>query len=168
MLSKKTLCSLSVAWYKLSRQARTQVKHWNKTGKGRYHFKFSKLFVSLVAVRPLLSSQRRRRNYTGWASLCAKQRQNACSWPPVYQELSTHHDWPVTKAIVDLPISLRGNSKGAVGNSLSLMGPRTTISALLHRRYYLRLNYVLVQATFSLAWRFGITWVTNCKGSIIF
>ena len=32
------------------------------------------------------------------------------------------HDWPVNKAIVDLPISLRGNSKGTVGNSSSLMG----------------------------------------------
>ena len=154
MLSKKTLCSLSVAWYKLSRQARTQVKHWNKTGKGRYHFKFSKLFVSLVAVCPLLSSLRRRRNYTGWLSLCAKQRQNACSWPPVYQDLSTHHDWPVTKAIVDLPISLRGNSKGAVGNSLSLMGAQnndigaTSQTLLFEVKLHLGAGYFLSSMAF--------------------
>ena len=29
----------------------------------------------------------------------------------MYQDLSMHHDWPVKKAIVDLPIRLRGNSK---------------------------------------------------------
>ena len=35
----------------------------------------------------------------------AKRPRNPCSGPlPVYQELSTRHDWPVKKAIVDLPI----------------------------------------------------------------
>ena len=29
----------------------------------------------------------------------------------MYQDLSMHHDLPVKKAIVDLPIRLRGNSK---------------------------------------------------------
>ena len=29
------------------------------------------------------------------------------------------HDWPVKKAIVDLPIRLKGNSKRTSGNSLS-------------------------------------------------
>ena len=33
----------------------------------------------------------------------------------MYQDLSTPHDWPVKKAIVDLPIRLKVNS----GNSLS-------------------------------------------------
>ena len=32
------------------------------------------------------------------------------------------HDWPVKKAIVDLPISLKGNSKRTSGNSLSQLG----------------------------------------------
>ena len=50
----------------------------------------------------------------------AKQRQNHCSGPPpVYQDLSTRPDWPVKKAIVDLPIRLKGNSKRTSGNSLS-------------------------------------------------
>ena len=30
-----------------------------------------------------------------------------------------HHDWPVKKAIVDLPIRLKGNSKRTFGNLLS-------------------------------------------------
>ena len=47
--------------------------------------------------------------------------------PPVYQDLSTRHDWPVKKAIVDLPIRMKGNSKR--------WGPRRGISALLRRRY---------------------------------
>jgi len=33
-----------------------------------------------------------------------------------------HHDWPVRKAIVDLPIRLRGNSKCTSANLLSLLG----------------------------------------------
>ena len=36
------------------------------------------------------------------------------------------------KAIVDLPIKMKGDSKRTSGNSL---GPRTKISALLRRRY---------------------------------
>ena len=40
----------------------------------------------------------------------AKQRQNPCSGPPpVYKDLSTRHDWPVKKAIVDLLIRLNGS-----------------------------------------------------------
>ena len=34
------------------------------------------------------------------------------------------HHWPVKKAIVDLPIRLKGNSNLRYGNSLSLMGPQ--------------------------------------------
>ena len=29
----------------------------------------------------------------------------------MYQDLSTRHDWPVKKAIVDLPVRLKENSK---------------------------------------------------------
>ena len=39
-----------------------------------------------------------------------------------YQDLSTRHNWPVKIAIVDLPISLKGNSKRISGNSLSPFG----------------------------------------------
>ena len=55
-------------------------------------------------------------------SLSAKQRQNPfCGSPPVYQDLSTLHDWPVKNAIVDLPIRVKENSKHSSGNSLSLL-----------------------------------------------
>ena len=42
-------------------------------------------------------------------SLSVKQHSNPCSGSPpaVYQDLSTHHDWPVKNAIVDLPIRLQ-------------------------------------------------------------
>ena len=38
--------------------------------------------------------------------------------------LSTRQDWPVKKAIVDLLIKLKGNSKRSSGISLSLLGPK--------------------------------------------
>ena len=38
------------------------------------------------------------------------------------QNLSTRHDWPVKKAIVDLPIRMKRNSKRTSGNSLSPLG----------------------------------------------
>ena len=56
----------------------------------------------------------------------AKQQQNPCSGPThAHQDLSTHHDWPVENAMVNLPIEMKGNS-----NSLSVIrwGPRTKIS----------------------------------------
>ena len=40
----------------------------------------------------------------------------------MYQDLSTRHDWPAQKAIVDLPIRMKGNSKLISGNSLSPLG----------------------------------------------
>ena len=50
----------------------------------------------------------------------AKQRRNYCSGPPtVYQDLSTRHDWPVKKAIVDLTIRLNTCWKRTSGNLLS-------------------------------------------------
>ena len=54
-------------------------------------------------------------------------------FPLVYQDLSTHHDWPVQEAIVDLPIRLKGNSKWASSSLFSPLGSRTRILALLHR-----------------------------------
>ena len=36
----------------------------------------------------------------------------------MYQDLSTCHDWPVKKAIVNFPIKMKGNSKRTSGNSL--------------------------------------------------
>ena len=56
-----------------------------------------------------------------WLSPSAKQRQNPCCGPsPGYQDLSMCHDWPVKKAIVDLPIRrMKRNSKHTSSNSLS-------------------------------------------------
>ena len=39
----------------------------------------------------------------------------------MYQDSTTHHDWPVKRAIVDLPIRLKGNWKPTSGNLLSLL-----------------------------------------------
>ena len=40
----------------------------------------------------------------------ASQRRNPCSGPSAaYQDLSKRHDWPVKKAIVNLPIRSKGN-----------------------------------------------------------
>ena len=62
-----------------------------------------------------------------WLSPSAKQLRNSCSGlPPVHHDLSTRHDWPVKKAIVRLPISMKGNSKRTSGNSSSVSwGPKT-------------------------------------------
>ena len=40
----------------------------------------------------------------------------------MYQDLSKRHDWPAKKAMVHLPISLKGNSERISGNSLSPFG----------------------------------------------
>ena len=40
----------------------------------------------------------------------------------MYQDLRTGHDWPVKKAVVNLPIRLEGNPKRISGNSLSPLG----------------------------------------------
>ena len=73
----------------------------------------------------------------------AKQRQSPCSgFPPVYQDLSRRHDWLVKKAIVDLPIRLKGNSNAFPVIQGVCWGPRTRISALLDRRYQPGLDYV--------------------------
>ena len=53
----------------------------------------------------------------------AKGPWNPCSVPRlVYQGLSTGHDWPFKKAIVDLPIRMKGNLKRTSGNSLTPFG----------------------------------------------
>ena len=42
----------------------------------------------------------------------------------VYQDLSTRHDWPFKKAIVDLPIRMKGNLKRITDNSFTPLRPR--------------------------------------------
>ena len=64
------------------------------------------------------SSRRHRRNLSLVRSVWAAAK--SLYWPPPeYQDLSTRPDWPVKKAIVDLPIKLKGNSKRISGNLLS-------------------------------------------------
>ena len=46
-----------------------------------------------------------------------------------------HHDWHVKKAIVDLPIRLKENSKHISGNLLSPMGTQKKDINLLHSHY---------------------------------
>ena len=73
----------------------------------------------------------------------AKQHWNPCSGPsPFYQGLCMHHDWLITKAIVQLQSDLR-----EIRNAFSVipwvcLWPRTRILALLHRRYQLALDYI--------------------------
>ena len=52
-----------------------------------------------------------------WLSLSAKWCRNLCSGlPSVYQDLSMCLDTPVKKAIVDLPMRLKGDSKHTSDN----------------------------------------------------
>ena len=62
----------------------------------------------------------------------------------MYQDLSTRHDWPVTKGIGNLPIRIRENSEGSSSNSLiPLPGAQYEMTALLRRRHLPRLNDVI-------------------------
>ena len=40
----------------------------------------------------------------------------------MYQDLSMDHDWPVKKAIVNLPIRLKGHAKHIFSNLLNPLG----------------------------------------------
>ena len=83
-------------------------------------------------MAPRMQLQRNPQSYNVLPCEQTKHRRNPCSAhpppppPPVYQNLRTRHDWPLKKAIVDLPIRLKGNSKRTSGNSLSLLGSQKT------------------------------------------
>ena len=82
------------------------------TGAEKNVFPFPQFFPSLWQRR-ILSLHK----------LSAKQQQNPCSGsPPVYQDLSMYHDWLVKIATVNLPISMKGNSKRTSINLLSPLG----------------------------------------------
>ena len=49
----------------------------------------------------------------------AKKRRVHDSHVPVVRGFESHHDWPINKAVVDLPIRLTGNSKRISSNALS-------------------------------------------------
>ena len=61
-----------------------------------------------------------------WISPSAKQRQKPCSVPSlVYQQFEyiyVCHNWPVNKAIFNLPIRLKGASRHISGDSFKLLG----------------------------------------------
>ena len=70
-----------------------------------------------------MDSLRHRWKLTSDSSPIAKQHQKPCSGPPpVYQDLSNRHYWPVQNAVVNFPIRLKGNLKHISGNFLSLLG----------------------------------------------
>ena len=55
-----------------------------------------------------------------------KQHRNPCSGPPAeYQDLSKCYDWPIKKAIVNLPMKIKQNLKCTFGNLLSPLGTQT-------------------------------------------
>ena len=77
-----------------------------------FHFSFGKIACATDETKLRLSPS-------------AKQSRNPCSGPsPVYQDMSTRHDWPVKKAIVDLPIRIQRNSKHISGDSFIPLGVR--------------------------------------------
>ena len=53
---------------------------------------------------------------TSVAILCAVEMRNAIQGNDLNQDLSTPHDWSVKKAIVELPIRMKENSRRASGN----------------------------------------------------
>ena len=77
-----------------------------------------------------------------WLSPSEKQRRKPCSGRPVYQDLSTRHDWLVKNTTV------RCQSRWKeIWNALPVIrsvrwGPGTRTSALPRRRYLPRFNYV--------------------------
>ena len=78
-------------------------------------------------MAPRMQLQRNPQSYNVLPCEQTKHRRNPCSAhppppAPVYQNLRTRNDWPLKKAIVDLPIRLKGNSKRTSGNSLTLLG----------------------------------------------
>ena len=81
-----------------------------------------------------------------WLSPSAKQRRNHCSGsPPVYQDLSTRHDWPIRKP---LPICLSGWKE--IRNPFPVFRwirwvPKTRMWALVRRRYLPRLKTSVTQ-----------------------
>ena len=93
------------------------------TKRSTMHFLTSFFTGAEKTVFPFPQFFPRQRRNLSLHKLSAKQQQNPCSGsPPVYQDLSTYHDWLVKKATVDLPISMKGNSKRTSINLLSPLG----------------------------------------------
>ena len=81
--------------------------------------------------------------YCGWLSPSAKRHQNPFSGPPpVYWDLSMHHDSPVKNATVDLRIRLKGNLKCTSSNSLILSGAQKLDIGATSQMLLTQLDYV--------------------------
>jgi len=63
----------------------------------------------------------------------------------VYQDLSTCHDWPVRKVIVDLPIRMKGNSKSTSVNSSSPLGAHNMYLSAASQSFDLYVNCMNVE-----------------------
>jgi len=61
----------------------------------------------------------------------------------VYQDLSTHHDWPVKSTIVDLSIRLKGNLKSISGNSLHLLWAQNKDITAASQKILIRVRFRL-------------------------
>lgn len=69
----------------------------------------------------------------------------------MYHDLSMHHEWPVKKAIVDIPkgIRLKGNLKHTSSNSLSPLGAQkrdlraTSQTLLINNLFLLKLKWAM-------------------------
>ena len=92
----------------------------------------------------LFLSLRHRRNQTLVKSVCETAPEPCSGSPSVYQDLSTRLDWPDIKAIVDLAMRLKRNSKRTSGNSLSPLGTQNkdigAVSQTLLTKVKLRLR----------------------------
>ena len=56
-----------------------------------------------------MTSLHHRRNKILVKSVCETVPKSLFWVPPIYQDLSMCHDWPVKQATVDLPIKMKGN-----------------------------------------------------------
>ena len=76
------------------------------------------------------------------------------------------HGWPVNKAIVNLPIRLKGNSKRISGNSLSIFGAGnkdmgTTLQTLCFKQAT-NIPYTRIQKMDSKTWDFVVLGAGDC------
>ena len=85
-----------------------------------------------IRTRALVPSLRHGWNYPLVKSVCETAPKSLFWAPPVYQDLSVRHDWPVKNAIIDLPVKMKENSKCCSSNSSNLLAAQNKeISAAL-------------------------------------
>ena len=76
------------------------------------------------------------------------------------------HGWPVNKSIVNLPITLKGNSKRISGNSLSILGAwNKDMGTSLQTLYFKQdtiIPYTRIQKMDSKTWYFVVLGAGDC------